>query len=320
MNNAIYTVTVGSLQELQSKISADQKKGKFNYEFIAISSTDPNISVCPFHLPNAPYPKLAALLKEEANQLLSIKDVDIELDFQVFNRRNGMVDGLFVCMPRKILEEYIRICDRAKLIPIHFTAGILTAIGASFEKHKEETDNFCILEFTKDMYVNLAVFCNKKCEFIRRMKNDNPDEVRRDVLQSIRSASAKSELKGIPKIFIGGETKNQKALVSAIVNDTNAQLKEAGDNDQAPGAIDFRQNYFLVNLARNYSFSLPRRKQFMLASHIILGVLGLFLLIGLGRLLWIQVNIAKLKSSFSAADLNHARELKAQLESMPDAE
>ena len=314
MKEKIFSVTVASPQDLQVKLSAEMKSARFDYTYIAISLTDPKVTVYPFHLPSAAHPQLVEQLKAEARELLSLKDGDIELDYQVFNKNAEMIDGLFLCIPRKLLEQYINICDHARLIPIHFTANILTCLGASFARHKGEAESFCILEFTRDNYVNLAVFCSNKCEFIRHIKNDSPSEVRRDVLQSIRSASAKSQIKDIEHIYIGGEAKEHQQLIAEIVNDTHAQVKQEEGGEPDYSGFDFRQNYFQANLAKNYSFALARRKQFFLVSHIVLGILGFFLLIGLAHLLIVQAKIAKIKTSFSAHDLKHARELKQQLD------
>lgn len=319
MNDRIYTVTAGSPQELQSKISADKKNGKFDYTYISISLTDPKIYVYPFHLPKAPRPQLIAQLKDDAKQLLSMKDGDIELDFQIFNVNEEMLDGLFMCIPKKTIEPYIQVCDHFRLIPVHFTASILTCIGALFSKHKGESDSFCILDFTKDQHVNLAVFCNNKCEFIRRTHFESAAEARSDALQSIRSASAKSQIKTLEHIYIGGEAKEHKQLINEIVQDTHAELKEEACLLDEQAAFDYRENYFTVNLAHNYSFSIPRRTQFFLISRIILGVLALLLLAGFISLVIVQTKIAKLKSSFGQKDLQYARELKSKLESTPDA-
>src|SRR6185503_13998724 len=156
---------------------------------IALSLTDPKVYVYPFQMPKSPRKQLLEHLIDEAVELSSLHINDIELDFQVFGSKEGIIEGVFVCIPKKLLEEYIAVCDKAGLIPIHFTAQLLRAVGALHAKHKGSKEHFVALDFLKDR-VSVALFCNEHCDFMRQIKFESIEEVRGDIIQSLRSASA----------------------------------------------------------------------------------------------------------------------------------
>src|SRR5262245_53645708 len=118
MNATVFQATVSSPQELRDLLSAETKKGGFNFQFITLSLTDPQVYVYPFQMPQAPRKELLEHLIDEAVELSSLHINDIELDFQVFSEKEGALDGVFTCIPKKVLEDYIAICDQAKLVPI----------------------------------------------------------------------------------------------------------------------------------------------------------------------------------------------------------
>ncbi|HLF18549.1 MAG TPA: hypothetical protein VI749_06615 [Candidatus Omnitrophota bacterium] len=316
MKEKVFVVNASSPQNLQAKLAQKLDAGGLDHQFIYVFLNDPKVCVYPFHFPNAPQNELLAHIMDEAAQLLSLKPREIELNYQVFNAKNDQVEGVLICMPKKLLEHYIAICDAAGLIPIQFTAELLSGIGALYQKYKPANERFCILNFSGNNRLDLAVFFNQQCQFLRQTYFETPEEARADIIQSLRSACAKSQMKTIEHIYAGGAIAPYGHLISEVQKDSGAQ---ATAQDTSHDALDVTDNYFNVNLLHNYSFALPRRRQFTLASNIVLGCLALFLAIGVLRLVSQQMKINHLRSSYKPDDVRYAQSLQKKLDSLPDA-
>ena len=312
MNKKLFALTVSSPDELKANRSILLEHKRNNSTFVALGLEGPQVLVRPFHLTDVPYKDIKNNLKHEAVELLSLPVDDIEFDFQILNKTGNKTFGVFVCLPKKILQEYLSILDKTKLTAIKITASFLAAIDSFFEQRKINNERFFLLGFSKYHTISLAVFNNKQCELLREIPYGDFEEAKLEVIKSLRSASAKSHIKNIDRVYFYGEVAHKDELAQEIARQSNAAAEDAHFINLKK-ALCSEKNYFNLNLLRYHSFTIKRREQILMAMNIFL-----FLYLGICILLGAKIQaqgklIHNLRSSYTARDYDYARNLERQL-------
>ena len=314
MKENILPLEASSPEELNAKINVLSKNAKaMAARFVALAVSGPQILVRPFDLANVPLKEVKNRLKFDAVELLSLPAEEIEFDFQILNSTPDKISGVFACSPKKLLRSYLLVLDKARLIPLKATTHILATLDALFQKHKEASNQrLCLLDFSQPNVIKLAVFHHLQCELLREISYETRGEAEMEVMQSLRSACARSSVKQLDHVYFCGEVAGKEELIAQVERDFNIKIEHEPFLDSKT-VLCSENNFFSLNVMRNYSLSLSERKQILMVINVILllcllGFIGLTL-----KVKQAEKFISDLKSSYTAADLDYARRLERQL-------
>ena len=315
MKEKLFALTVSSPEELAGNRSLFREKRKNKCLFVALAISGSQVLVRTFDLPKAPFPDIINNLKFDAVELLSLPVDEIELDFQVLSSTKEKVSGVFACLPKKLLADYLSILDKEKITPVKITAYILAHIDAFLLSHTTNNKRFCLLDFSKRDIIHLAVFNQKQCELLREIPYENLEEARLEVIQSLRSACGKSHAKQFDHIYFSGDLAQSEQLASEIGRDFSSATEHIPFID-IKTALCHESNFFDLNLLSKYSFFLSGRKKILKITNILLWLCFFICLLLTWEIQKTEKLINILKSSYSASDYDYARNLKNQLRSL----
>ena len=309
------TFLVTSPQELSEILAADFKKSDSQSPFMTLAISGPQVIVRAFHFKNIPIPQVKSKLQAQAVELLSLPLNEIEFDYQIFNSTPEKTTGIFGCMPKNLLKEYLSIIDKAKLIPLKLTAAILACMDSFYKRHPITEGQCCLLDLSNPQKINLAVFHNKECELLREIPCDNFSEARFEVIQTLRSASAASTVKQFDHVFCAGDLHGKEELLAQIEKVFGAKI-EVGivlDGKEALAAEDPLLN---LNFIRRHSVSALERKKILEAANIalVLGAAACVLLTAV--VLYTGKRVQDLKSSYQSSQYDYARKLEKQIKAL----
>lgn len=310
MKEKIFALTVSSPEELKANKSVLLEYGKDNSAFVVLGIDGPQLLVRPFYLTNVRYGEIENHLQQEVVDLLSLPAADINFDFQFLSKKDNKTFGIFICLPKKALQEYISILDNTKLTALKVTASSLAAIDSFFEHRKGNHERFCLLGFLKQQRINLTVFNNRECELLREIPYGELQEAAEEIARSLKSLGGST--KAIERIYFYGETSQKEELVKDVARQFGIGAEEVNFIDLKKGLCSSK-SYFSLNLLRHYSFALSRRYQ-------ILTLINIFLFLCLPVLLFLSFKIYSqekmiqdFKSSFSRADYEYAKTLEQEV-------
>ena len=315
MKKTLLALQASSPEELNACLPNILKNNKSRLRYITLSITGPRVLVRSFDFENLAIKEIKNRLKFEAVELLSLPVEEIEFDFQILNSTREKTSGVFICLPKNLLKSYIHVLDKANLIPIKITAHILAMMDAFFQKHKTNNGRFCLLDFSESNKIKLAVFNNRQYELLREISYENLDEAKVEVMQSLRSACAKSHVKQLDYVYFSGDLTGKEELMTQVEGDFNTKIEREPSLDIGT-ALCCRNNFFSLNLIRNYFFSLPERKQILAVMDLILFLCLLGCIDLTYKVKQTEILISDLSSSYTPVDLEYAKQLKKQLKSL----
>ncbi len=132
-------------------------------------------------------------------------------------------------------------------------------------------DRFCLLDFTHSQHIHLTIINDRRFEFSRSIPFESFDEASLEVMQSLRSACAKSVNKQCPPLFTIGDTSTYKALLASISEKFSQSVKELGVLN--PSKITNNKTIFDINL--NKALCPPQNEltRIMLILNVVVAVL-----------------------------------------------
>ena len=307
---------VNSPQELSEAITS-QPPGPSAFASIAIS--DSQVCVRAFHFKDIPLKRTKSQLHAEAVGLLSLPLNEIELDYYLSPAGEEQpINGIFICMPSKLLKEYLAILDKAKLIPLKLTATIVPAVE-SFALHPDiSKERCCLLDFSFPNKVNLAIFLNKQCEFLREIPYDDVAEAKNEITQTLRSACATSTIKQLDYVYCAGDPVDKEELLREIEQRFETKI-ERGISLDIKESLIREDSAFNLNFLKSYSFSLSKRKQILKVTHALMITVIALCLILTGKILFTQKALKDMKSSFKSSQHDQALRLEKQLKVLKDS-
>ena len=137
---------------------------------------------------------------------------ELEFDFQITKSDKDNIRGIYACISKKVLEDYLLVLDKENLNPVKVTEHFLTRIDSLYQQNILNGARICFLDFSAKNIVNLFISSNKECELLRKIPFENLDDAQTEIIQSLRSASAKSWPKHYDGIYYAGGFKGTEKI------------------------------------------------------------------------------------------------------------
>ncbi|MDD5729686.1 MAG: hypothetical protein PHN57_00960 [Candidatus Omnitrophica bacterium] len=301
------SLEIESGEELKNSLLELSKKEPA-CRFLALNLYGGRVLVRQFELPKLNAQDIMNALRLESVELLHIPQEEVVLDYQILSTEQNKIKGVFIAAPKGLILEYISCCDRVGFSPVKITASIITVLEAFFQKKGVNKETFCLLNFYASGRLHLIVFEKNDCMLLREINYENPQEVEHEVINSLRYCCARSVFKEFNEIYVSGDLSESGFLVERVQKEFEVNVQHV-DSSSALPVITEQSNKFKMNLLKNYVVSLPARNRILQAGYLIAAVCFLASII-LGSLFISQnKNIKELRSSFTTADYNYAKQL-----------
>jgi len=281
--------------------------------YLALAVNNPQLMVCPFHLEDVKDMKeVKDRLVMEAVEMLSLPSDSVGIDYQTFEFSEGKARGVYVCYPKLLIENYLKGADRAGYVPVKIVPSILAGIDTFLEQYKGKRGRFCLFDFSKDNVVYFAVFANGTCDFLREFHYETDEEIKHELVQSLRCACSMSSVKQFDHVFLSGEVPGKKGLVSTIKKQFCENVTHGYFTDVD---VSLKRNNvaFGLNLIKHSTFSLQQRRTIKYVERGVAAVLGIVILALSVQIFINQFKLKELKSSYTESDYNYAKDLKRRL-------
>jgi hypothetical protein len=315
MNIPLLTLTVSSPEELTKTLSDIQKKSPGQYRFISLALFDPKLLVYPFSFENISFNELKLKIMSECVGLLSMPVREIEIDFQILSHQHNQFRGIFICMPRLLINKYLQVIYKANLVPIKITAAILANIDSFLTEHRKTKERLCIIDFCKKNTVHLSIFQEGRSELLREIHYENHNEISHEILQSLRSVYGKSSDKNVGKVYGWGYTEDNKDILQKL--DTDLLLKV--DTTLPPNRESGLKNadsFFSLNLVRNYTVSLKKRQKIITGMRVVIALVIVACIFSYFQIAKFHQERKNISSSYTKAELEEAKRLQQKMKAM----
>jgi len=307
----VNTVSPVALKVQLSQMTKSEKDGD-----IYLCLEDTNVLVRSFQFENIALSEVEGQLQGQVVELLGLPLEDIVFDFQVLHTVPGYLNGIFLCLSKKLLEEYIAVLDQSRVVAAKITAGVIKSLERFLGTYDVKLKRFCFLDFSAEHLVNIAIFNQSVCELIRNIPCDNMDHAKLELVQSLRSVCAKSHVKKFDSIYVCGEkTDENSELFSGLEQsfDTKLEWISFGDISQEKKSV---KPFFSLNLASRYLVPLPLKRLVYQNTKYVLGGCACFIVLFGISIILRQHSIHTLRNSFSKADYAYAMVLQEQAAKM----
>lgn len=316
MSNKLLVLEVDSPEALEKALNnlSDEDKAKVTLAKLNIYGR--NILIRQFELPFIKRRELESTLKLEAVELLSLRAEEIVFDYQAFYYKDK-IKGVFVVMPKKILDAYMAFFRGRFVIPVILTAKILGTINLFLDTHKGRPDNFCFLDFSSPNTVNISVFSNSECELLREIQYNDPERAGLEIKESLKYFFGRSSSKHLDKIYFSGMSLGVEALIEKLKIELNieAELVQL----QNDGSVISQTELFKINLIRNQAVSIVQRNTILKAANFIVALGIVILVISIARLIKTNLDIGEIKQSYVQSDYQHALDLESKIKLLKNA-
>lgn len=285
----------------------------FPGSYVCLSVRNSDFIVRSFQYNNISREMLKGRLQAEAVETLGLPLGDIAFDFQILHMGLDFINGIFVCCPKGLLEEYLSILDEAKLIPVRITSGTVMSLEKFFMSREVDDKRFCLLDFQGEKVISVAVFHGGICELIRKIPFDSVSQATSEIVYSLRSTSAKSHVKQFEEIYAIAAGEQWNDLLDELKSSFDAKPQQISLPEWTKGRGPAK-TFFDMNLAKGKLLSLTARKTICQATTgLLAGCVSMAIILG-AQIIYKQRSIHSLKSSYTRADYDYALNLKRQIE------
>ncbi|HAJ57729.1 MAG TPA: hypothetical protein DCL35_08230 [Candidatus Omnitrophica bacterium] len=239
IKNILLNFSVSSLQELEKALEPLANVKKQPACYASLDLYGPSVLVRQFTLVQLSPREIKNALILEAVEVFSLSPEEIAIDYQVLHSSPDKVNGIFVAIPKNILKGYVACLDKAGLTPVKIGANMISRLDRFLKKEKVWHGDFCLIDFYKDDIVNMAVFHEGNCGFLREIRYDNIAAGEREVAYSLKYACSRSSHKQFGDFYCMGDIEGKEKIVSSLEKDYSVRIKryDARDNtDACPGA------------------------------------------------------------------------------------
>ena len=316
MSSSILTATASSPSDLEENLSEIQKTNPNEFHFVSMVLRDPKVLVSPFCFDGISLKELKTKLMFESVGLLSLPVNDIELDYQILVHENGKLQGIFICIPKTLLKEYLKIANEAKLIPLEITSCMLASLDSFLLAYGKQKGRLCLMDFYKETIIHLAVFHEGQCELLREIQYESLTEACSEVIQSLRSVYARSPDKQCQQIYCCGNLDDKNDLIQELGKDFKLNVTPKKTTDGREGLPADPGSFFRLNLIRNYEVSLKER-------HRVFAAMRLLILMAAIGCVYLSVQIFKIlqetktvAGSYNKTNYEYAQRLQQQVKSL----
>jgi len=312
MKNQLLTLVAASAQDLKTKIDnlSIKRLNKFPHVALAIQGKD--ICACSFHLAVGSPQKIQLALMAEAVELLSLPTDDIVLDYQIFQSNQSGTNGYFLFMSKTILQSYLTVLERACLLPFKVTTSFLLNLDSFLQQQDVDGQRSCILDFSQQNCICLAVFDRKKCELIREVPYENIQEAKKEIIQSLRSVTNSTQASPYRYIYYSGHFPHKEKFIGDIKEVFQIEKEQEYFLNNAV-VFSPDSSYFSLNILRSNFLSFKQYKTVKLCLHAALILMFLFGMKGFIQIINNHKDINEIKRSFSQKDYRYAKDLERQI-------
>lgn len=294
MRNKVLQLEALSPEALENTIAGLAEKERLENNFVTLNLSGPKLIVRQFELPALSLRELKNSLQLEATELLSLPAEEFAFDYQILESSADKINGVFVALPRNILEQYYLKITQAKMFPLSITAEILVVIDAFLSRINSASSNFCLLNFATENTVHLALFNAGRCEVLREIRYENISEAKQEIFNSLRYAIGKSSAKHPEEIYFSGAPIDKNELIAGMENEFGAK-GTAVDLKGMETEVK-KRNYFRINLIKEYTVSLPLRRSLHHVFNLVIGVVFLACILALARVVKLDTLVRNLKT------------------------
>ena len=174
IEGSLLSLEAGSAQELDDALTTMTRNGLNGSAYASLSLRDPGVLVRPFKIDDCADAELREKLLFEAVELLSLPTEDIELEFQVLKTDGNNYSGIFMCMPRILLKEYLSVLNKKKLYPFKITSSTLADIDNFFQERQASGERFCLFDFSRKNSIKLVSYQDQQCDLLREVPYEHP--------------------------------------------------------------------------------------------------------------------------------------------------
>ncbi|MBZ0165759.1 MAG: hypothetical protein K8I00_03055 [Candidatus Omnitrophica bacterium] len=283
MNKNTLALAATSPEDLAFRLAerTDDEKRQQRYLTLAISS--PEVVVQPFNIPGIRAQDVRDRLKLVSVELLNLPADHVAFDYQILSADTTHVCGLFSCAPKALIDEFMEVIALAKLQPLKVRPYILSSIDAFYLQNAAQTQRFCLLDFTRNGYINLAVIHLQRFELLRKVPYESYEEAMIEINRSLRSACAKSSVKQFDSIYLSGVIPQQERLITEIEEqfETKTHVKSEACIRETSKT---EQSFFSINLIRERVISTKERCFIALGFNAVIVLLFAFSLLNVYRI------------------------------------
>ena len=302
--------------DISSPFDLKQAKEKDATRFAELRLYGPNILARQFSVPSSTsVAALGNILKLESAEVLSLEPDKVELDYCISHRLEGNTKGLFIALSGTLLQEYMRSFNKTDIIPVKMTAQVIARLSEFLSTHKIKTGNFCLLDLFKADIINMSVFIDGRCEFIRAIHYDTESYAEQEIINSLRYTCSRSSSKQLCELHFSGDLTDREDFISGLRE--KIELSPKSDKPAENALSPNYQDLFLdLNLLKKHSVSLPIHNKIVKAQKLLLaGLLAICLLLALASASK-KSKINKLSSSFKMSNYNYALSLQQKIKAL----
>lgn len=311
MKKIIFNLTASSREELRAKI-AGQPIPPSSYITLAISG--PQVLTRTFAVKNLQ--DLPEHLQREAVELLSRPADEIIIASQILAQEEQKISGVFVCIPKRLALQYLHILNLNRPVAVKVTTQLLARLDAFIRTHKDAADQFCFFDLSVPQKLSVVVFSGKRCELIREISYETREELKMQMLQSLRNALASAREKRLDHVFFYGDVADQDQLVAEMESKLEVEITAQNAALAEEKVSNPDEDFWKINLVQNYVIPLEVRQKILLGLNAGLTVLGAGFVVLSVLVIMKMAEIKKLQSSYTQADYTRAVKLGKQLGSL----
>lgn len=278
MNKHTLAVASSSPEDLAFRLADRSEEDQRRQRYIHLAISSPEVVVQPFTIPGINVRDVRDRLKLVSVELLNLPADRISFDYQILSSADNQVSGLFVCAPKSLIDGFLDVIARARLQPLKILPYILSSIDAFYLQNEAQNQRFCLLDFTRNGYINLAVIHLQRFELLRKVPYESFEEAMLEINRSLRSACAKSSVKHFDRIYLSGLIPQQARLITEIEEqfETQALVKsDASIRETSRGP----QSFFSINLIRERVVGSREKGWIALGFNVLLGGLMVLTLV-----------------------------------------
>ena len=251
---SIIGLDAASAKEMEANLTEMLRKGGARPRAVVVSISEPKVMICPFQLERDAMKDVEHHLLSEAVEIMSLTPDEIVLDFQVTSADPKMVKGIYMCIPKDLLEQYLNVLDKKFLNPLKITEQFLVNIDRLFQLGKLSGQRICFLDFSAPPTVSLFISSKGECELLRKIRYEDYEEAQREIIQSLRSAIARNSVKHYDHVYYLGGFAQMAGLAASLREIFRTETEGFEAIDRKAALTDGRE-YFSLNLAKRYNFS-----------------------------------------------------------------
>ncbi len=309
-------LTVSSAEELIQGLDEARRRAAAEKSYlVSVALQDANALVHSFSFKDVTAKDLKTKLMFEAVSLLSVPASEIELDYQIFHEEGGCTSGLFVCMAKRPLNEYLRAIQKSKGIPFKITSHILVRMDSFLAHYPHSAERLCFIDFCEGPVAHLAMFFQNKCELLREVHCEHIDDVVNEVIQSLRSVCGKSAEKKIGHICCAGKLDDKTELITKMEDYFKLKVERLSPAEAA-ASLSEPERFFHLNLLKEQVLS-PKERDGILKglNTAVIAAAVICLLLSL-QLVNVIIQSGKVRGSYNQKDYERALQLQQQFKSL----